>query len=190
MEKEPQHIEQKLQDLLKSNALTQPTRKALQERIGKAKETNQFFNPYTFNLLSIVCDLLMDQDPQNRIVNIAVFIDQRLWENTCDGWRYDDMPPDDKMITKGLEGVDETSTAMFGKVFIYLDKQDQLKVLKIIQQGVAAGNTWTTLPATRFFEELLAEATEIFFSYPLVQVEIGYEGMADAAGWRKIGLNG
>jgi hypothetical protein len=45
------------------------------------------------------------------------------------------------------------------------------------------------MSAKLFFEELLAETIEIFYSFPLVQQEIGYVGMADAKGWSNIGLN-
>jgi len=48
---------------------------------------------------------------------------------------------------------------------------------------------WRTLPAARFFEELLAEVVETYYAHPLAQEEIGYAGMADAPGWRAIGLD-
>ena len=183
-------IEQKLQHLLNSRAVTKPTADALQRRmVDGENQTNKFFSPYSFFLLSLVCDRLMDQDPEERILNIAFFIDERLTKKTCDGWRYDDMPPDDQMLIKGLDGIYETSLAMYGKIFIALKKDQQINVLKTIQSGSPPGNTWVTLSATRFFEELLAEASEIYFSHPVVQAGFGYVGMADAAGWKRIGLN-
>jgi hypothetical protein len=45
------------------------------------------------------------------------------------------------------------------------------------------------MPANRFFEELLVLATETYYAHPLAQEEIGYAGMADAAGWQAIGLD-
>ena len=55
--------------------------------------------------------------------------------------------------------------------------------------GDAPGATWQTLPAKRFFEELLAEAAENYYSHPLAQEEIGYVGMADLPAWERLGLN-
>ena len=181
----------KAEKFLNSDALTEPTRKALLERMvkGRAIDSNKFFAPYHFYLLSLICDRLMDQDPEDRIVNIALFIDERLANNTCDGWRYNNMPPDEKMLIRGLEGIYETSIEMYDKIFIALKKEAQIKVLETIQQGNPPGNTWKTLSAKRFFEELLAETSEIFFSHPLVQLQMGYVGMADAGGWAQIGLN-
>ena len=182
-------LNQKVQQLLQSPSVGEPTRNALLKRIEISKQKNCFFNEMDFKLLSVVCDLLMDQEPGNRIVNVAVFIDERLTRNTCDGWRYDEMPRDGEMYLRGLEGIDETSVQTFQKRFIELKKEEQLLVLSQIQNGTATGNMWKTLSAKRFFEEILAEATEIFFSYPAVQMEINYSGMADADGWKKVGLN-
>ena len=93
------------------------------------------------------------------------------------------MPPDGKMLIKGLEGINETAALTFEKNFIKLKKEEQLAVLKEIQKGAPAGNTWKQLSPKKFFEELLAETVEIFFSFPTVQLSIGYTGMADAKGW-------
>ncbi len=62
-------------------------------------------------------------------------------------------------------------------------------VLGSVQNEEAAGATWNLLPSRRFFEELLAEVTEIYYAHPLAQEEIGYAGMADAPGWTRIGLD-
>lgn len=189
MQNHDPHNQQKVDALLSSDLVTEPTRKALQERTEKAFGNNKFFNDYSFNLLSAVCDLLVDQDSRYRTVNIAFFIDERLADNTCDGWRYNSMPPDDMMYKMGLEGIDETSSQMFGEKFIALKKEEQINVLNAIQQGNVENDVWTKLPPVLFFEELLAETAEIFFSYPLVQASVGYVGMADAKGWTKIKLN-
>jgi gluconate 2-dehydrogenase gamma chain len=45
------------------------------------------------------------------------------------------------------------------------------------------------MSAPRFFEELLAEATECYYSHPVGADEIGFTGFADAHGWQRIGLN-
>lgn len=62
-------------------------------------------------------------------------------------------------------------------------------MLLAVQRGEAAGETWRSLPPGRFFEELLAEATEVYVAHPLAQEAIGYADMADAPGWTRIGLD-
>ena len=182
-------IEQKVLDLLASGAVTQPTRQALYERLNKAHEQPRFFLPYYFDLLNIVCDRLVDQDPADRVVNIAALIDDRLAQGLGDGWRYNSMPPDGEMLLRGLAGIDETAEVMSKKAFKELKKIAQLEILQVVQQGRPPGQIWSRLPPQMFFEELLAETAEIYYSDPAVQLDIGYIGMADAYGWKNIGLN-
>jgi hypothetical protein len=88
-----------------------------------------------------------------------------------------------------MKGINETAKLYFNKNFKGLTDNQQVEVLHSIQQGSVDGPIWQELPPQLFFEELLAEVTEIFFSYPVVQDEMGYAGMADAKGWERIGLN-
>ena len=175
--------------LLPTDFVTDATRKALKERLLDSEFHPLFFDLANFECLSVVCDRLMAQDSNSRILNVAVHIDERLHRKTGNGWRYDNMPADDQMYMKGLKGISETAQLAFNKIFIGLTDDQQVEVLRSIQQGSAKGVVWQELPPQRFFEELLAEATEIFFSHPLVQDEMGYAGMADAKGWERIGLN-
>jgi hypothetical protein len=97
--------------------------------------------------------------------------------------------PDEDAYVRGLHGVNEAAQALFSADFVTLDAQQQDHVLLSVQRGEAQGATWDMLPAERFFEELLAELCECYYSDPLTQEEIGYVGMADAHGWQVIILN-
>lgn len=175
--------------LLKSGAVTPVTAKVLLERLHPRSVTPVFFNPQEYHLLSRVCDLLTDQTDGNQLVDIASFIDGRLAAGRSEGWRFDHMPSSPDMYRHGLRGIDETADSMCGREFIRSTQMQQTAVLKALQTGTATGTTWQNMSAPTFFEELLAEAAEIFYSHPLAQEEIAYTGMADAFGWSKIGLN-
>jgi hypothetical protein len=88
-----------------------------------------------------------------------------------------------------MRGLDESARVLHRAPFHELDGFRQDDVLAAVQCGMASGSAWATLPQVRFFEELLAELSECYYSDPLSQEEIGYVGMADARGWRRIGLN-
>jgi hypothetical protein len=88
--------------LLSTDFVTDATRKALKERLEENEYHPLFFDPESFECLSVVCDRLMAQDSNSRIVNVAVHIDERLHRKTGNGWRYDNMPSDDQMYMKGL----------------------------------------------------------------------------------------
>lgn len=178
----------KAEFLLRSDFLTKPTKKALTGRLDKIGE-NVFFSDDNYFLLNIVCDLLMDQNSQERSCIIALSIDERLAGKKVDGWRYDALPPDDEKYHLGLKGINETSAIKFNTTFIKLNKDQQTEILSEIQTGKAEGEGWKKLNSKLFFEDLLAETAEIYYSHPIVQSSLNYVGMADAKGWKKIKLN-
>ena len=175
--------------LLNTDLVTDITKKVLIER-GQEKDYQPlFFTLPDFECLTIVCDCLMAQNSNNRMVTMAHAIDTRLNCKTGNGWRYNNMPSDDEMYREGLKGINKTANLLYNKKFIDLPKNHQLKVLGAVQKGLGDGFEWDQLQQQQFFEEMLAEVTEVFFSHPLVQDEMGYAGMADAKGWEKIRLN-
>jgi hypothetical protein len=176
-------------DWLSQLSLTPVTREALEARLEKEQDRNRFFPDDAFLTLSLVCDRLLAQD-EMRLVNIAIFIDDRLFHDKGKGWRYRELPPDVEMYPLGIQGIDQTALIRFGAPFRALSTAQQDEVLHQIQAGEPDGDVWKTLSAKRFFEELLTEATEIFVSHPRVQMEMGYTGMGDAKGWQSIGLPG
>jgi hypothetical protein len=176
--------------LLETDLLTPATRAVIQARLEPRPAAEpHFFDSQTFQTLRAVCDRLIPQADRSDPVDLAAALDERLADGACDGWRYASMPPDEDAYVRGLHGVNEAAQARFGADFAALDEAHQDRVLVAVQRGEAQGATWDTVPAERFFEELLAELCECYYSDPLTQEEIGYVGMADAHGWQAIGLN-
>jgi gluconate 2-dehydrogenase gamma chain len=177
--------------LLKTDLVTPKTREVLEERLQQDLESAapRFFNGATYRVLEAVCNRLIPQLERDQRINIASAIDLRLAEGKCDGWRYDVLPPDGEAYRLGLHGLDESARLQFGISFIALAGEQQDIILRAVQTGQANGDSWHQLDGQRFFEDLLAEAAEVYYSHPLAQEEIGYVGMADAHGWQMIGLN-
>lgn len=177
--------------LLQTDQVTDATRRVLTERLNTPPREPTFFSADEHALLLAICDRLIPQDdrPQTERIDVVGGIDHRLGQNKSNGWRYDEMPPDPDAYRLGLAGIDESAVALFGQSFRQLPGEQQDAVLKAVQTMDAPGTTWQTLPADRFFEELLAEVVEIYYSHPLAQEQIGYVGMADVPTWQRIGLN-
>ncbi len=172
--------------LLRTGAVTLPTRKALEERLAAPPVTvPRFLDAAGFATLQAVCARLLP----GADIDVAGPIDARLADGAGDGWRYDALPPDGEAYRAGMAGFDQAAQALFGQGFTRLPAEDQDKVVQAVQDGSPPGAAWQRLLAARFFEELLAEATEVHFAHPLAQESIGYVGMADALGWHRIGLN-
>ncbi|MCY7349850.1 MAG: gluconate 2-dehydrogenase subunit 3 family protein [Cytophagaceae bacterium] len=175
--------------LLSTNLVTEATRQVLTQRLTTPRQQPKFFSNDEFALLETICDRLIPQTDRPEHVPIANGIDHRLAENKSNGWRYDIMPADGDAFKLGLQGIEESALALFQRPFQQLSGAQQDEVLRAVQGKNAPGKTWDQLPADRFFEELLAEAVENYYSHPLAQEEIGYVGMADVPTWQRIGLD-
>jgi len=166
-------------DLLNSDRVTPATRKALLDRLNQPPVTEpKFFDEVEFSRLQLACNQLVPQSV-DRLIDIAGPIDIRLANGTTNGWRYDDLPNDGEAYRLFLTGINQTAEAMFDQSFDSITAEQRDAVLLAVQQGEATGPAWQQLPADRFFEELLAEVTEVYYSHPLAQQQIGYTGMAD-----------
>ncbi|GAB3546649.1 gluconate 2-dehydrogenase subunit 3 family protein [Spirosoma fluminis] len=175
--------------LLETDHVTKATRQALTDRINLPERQPQFFSADEFALLQAICNRLIPQQDRPVCIDLAGGIDERLTQNESNGWRYDTMPPDRDAYRLGLKGVAETAMVLFQQPFRQLSPDQQDSVLTYIQTAQSTSASWEGLPAERFFEELLAEAVENYYSHPLAQEEIGCVAMADVPGWQRIGLN-
>ena len=184
----PRWPEGSVRALLATDLVREPTRAALQARLDRPPaERPRSLPERAFPTLRAVCARLVPQPERREVgIDLAGAIDAKLGKGN--GWRYAAMPPDGDALRRGLSGVDETARALFGQGFDALDSANQDEVLAAIQAGRPPGATWESLPARRFFEEVLTMAVEAYYAHPLAQEEIGYAGMADAVTWTGIGL--
>jgi hypothetical protein len=175
--------------LLATEHVTDATRQVLTERLNAPLQLPTFFSTDEFALLQAICNRLIPQNDRPEFIDIAGGIDKRLIQNKTNGWRYDIMPADGDAYKQGLAGVEESVQILHQQSFEQLSSSEQDNIISLMQTGNAPGATWQRLPAVRFFEELLAEAVENYYSHPLAQEEIGYVGMADLPAWQHIGLD-
>jgi len=186
----PSYPEGTVRALLATDLVTPQTRAVLLARLeGSRGPDHRVLDGAAFATLRAVCARLIPQPDRSDPVDLAGAVDDRLARGEGNGWRYAVMPPDAEAYRRGLLGVDESARAMFGAAFVLLDEGSQDAVLRAVQRREAVGAVWQALPADRFFEELLAEVAECYYSHPLAQEEIGYVGFADARGWQAVGLN-
>ena len=180
-------------ELLPTAYVSAATRAALAHRLAETERAATYvprlLAPATYRLLEAVAARLLPQPERPVPIPLAMVIDQRLAEGRADGWRYDALPPDREAYRLGLGGVQQIAQALFGADFEQLASEKQDEVIGALAAGNPPGEVWQTMPADRFFEELLAELTETYYAHPWAQDEIGYVGYADLPGWTHIGLN-
>jgi hypothetical protein len=176
--------------LLATDHVSARTRSVLRERLSApAASAPRFFDPAAFATLRAVCARLVPQPDRADPIDLAGAIDRRLADGSGNGWRYDDLPPDGDAYRLGLAGLDEAAAARHGGPFVAIGPAAQDAILGAVQRGEVAGGAWERVPPRRFFEEVLADAAEVYYAHPLAQEEIGYVGMADLPGWTEVGLD-
>lgn len=80
--------------LLRSVYVTEPTRRALQERLARSRvDTPRFFDGIEFSMLQAVCRRLLQPSDNALQLDIAGSIDSAFADGDSDGRRYDTMPP-------------------------------------------------------------------------------------------------
>ncbi|TGD81834.1 gluconate 2-dehydrogenase subunit 3 family protein [Hymenobacter wooponensis] len=185
----PHYPEGTVRALLQTDLVTEATRAALLPRLDTSPYTPQFFDGATYELLRAVVARIYPQPERVEPIELAPVVDKRLAVGDSDGWRYDAMPPDREAYRLGLGGINQAAQALFQQPFVQLPESQQDQVMEAVANGTAPGENWQQLPIDRFFEELLAELAEDYYSHPLAQEEIGYVGMADVPGWTHIEPN-
>ena len=179
-----------VRQLLDSDHLSIATRRVLLNRLAEPAVTaSGWLPPSTLATLRAICDRLLPQDDLGQPVDIARQIDARLAADTGNGWRYAALPADRLAWLAGLAAIEQFSVGRYGRAFIALTGDQQDDLLRDVQRGQVPAETWPAIDAVTFFEEMLAEVTELFYADPIAQEDIGYAGMADLPAWTDVGLN-
>jgi hypothetical protein len=145
----------------------------------------RFFTPDEARSLSAVVDRIVPQPHRadDRRIPVVPWIDEKLYHDWRDGYRYAELPPLREAWRSGLAGIDEAAHALYGRRFSALDGASQDEVLARIQRGDAPGAVWERVPATRFFRDVLClTIVKIYYAHPAAWSEIGYSGPSSPRG--------
>lgn len=157
------------------------TRQEIETRVYNVPAI-RFFTARELPLMTAVCDRILPQDdriPEFRIP-IVHYIDERLFNNAIDGYRFENMPDDRDAHRLGLEAIDATAWAIHGKPFLDLDPLEQDSILKSIHDGkkLAAPHIWSRMSIDRYWHLLVQDCVDAYYSHPWAWDEIGYGGPA------------
>ncbi len=146
----------------------------------------QFFDDDQQRVLEALCARVIPQHhrPADRKVPIAPRIDQTCQGGYEEGFRFDDMPPVGEAWTWGLQGLDQTAHAKFGRGFADLSDVQQDEVLETIRGGDPPGDVWQRMPARRWWIFVaLRQITGVYYAHPYAWDEIGFGGPAYPRGY-------
>jgi hypothetical protein len=157
------------------------TREVVFDRINNVPEI-RFFTPEEARLLAAICDRVLpqeDRDDKHRIPLVPQ-IDKRLYENSHDGYRYENMPPDREAFQLGIKAVEQIAVHEHGRSFLDIGPLEQDAILRSLHQSkpTAAHEIWAQMPVHRFWMLLLTDCAEAYYSHPFAWDEIGFGGPA------------
>ena len=179
-------LETRTRALLASDRLTLPTREALQRRLDVPVEPVDLLSATQRRTLEALCPRLIPEPALVRRIGLARRFEALLAKGSGRGWRHADAPDDVALNRDGLAALDAGARDLHGRAFADLAARDQDALLSALCEGRLEAACDPRL--YRWFEEMLTALVGLYYAHPLVQVSIGYDGMADAQGVSAVGL--
>ena len=105
-------------------------------------------------------------------------VDRRLAEGITDGWRYDDMPPDEGAWHRSLAELARHS-------FSAMSRDDR----HLLLESIRTGSEFAGMPAPRLWDMWIRYACVAYYSHPSAWNEIGFGGPAYPRGYKNLGLD-
>lgn len=165
------------------------TRHLVTERVNKISPI-RFFAEDEAHLLAAIVARVMPQDDRaaDRIIPILPVIDERLYKNSLNGFRYEDMPPDQEAYNLALNAIEEMARQRFNASFTDLSIHRQELILKSLHDGQPdpAHPIWQQMPVHRFWGLLMEDCVTAYYSHPWAWDEIGFGGPAYPRGYMRL----
>ena len=165
------------------------TRDVVRDRLAKSP-TVRFFSEDEAALLGAVIDRIVPQDDrtEERTIPILPILDERLDNNSLNGFRYEDMPTDQEAYRLAISAIGEMSIERFQQPFVDLTVHRQELILKSLHDGKPdpENAVWQAMPVHRFWAMLMEDCVTAYYSHPWAWDEIGFEGPAYPRGYMRL----
>jgi hypothetical protein len=175
--------------LAQQRAWDQTTRDLVVKR-AESSPAIRFFNAEQAELMAAMIDRILPQDDRaaEKTIPILPFVDERLYKNELNGFRYEDMPPDREAYRLGLKAIAEMAQERFGVPFVSLPVYRQELLLKSLHDGKPEPKhpVWQQMPVHRFWALLLEDCVTAYYSHPWAWDEIGFGGPAYPRGYMRL----
>lgn len=150
----------------------------------------RFFTAEEARLMQAVIDRVLPQDDRDDAHTIPILhvIDERLYADRIDGYRYEDMPSDREAHRLGLRAIDTIAREVFGSPFVELPPDAQERVLRSIHdcEPPAAHDIFARMPCKRYWMLLVQDCVEAYYAHPYAWDEIGFGGPAYPRGYMRL----
>uniref|UniRef100_A0A7V4XQA0 Gluconate 2-dehydrogenase subunit 3 family protein n=1 Tax=Acidobacterium capsulatum TaxID=33075 RepID=A0A7V4XQA0_9BACT len=165
------------------------TLRVVEERVEQTPPI-RFFNEKEAATMQAIVDRLVPQDDRaaDRTIPILPVIDERLFKNRLNGFRYEDMPPDQEAYLRGVQAIDEMAMGRYGVSFVDASVHQQELLLKSLrdQKPEPDHHVWQTMPVGRFWSMLLEDCVTAYYAHPWAWDEIGFGGPSYPRGYMRL----
>ncbi len=147
------------------------TRQLLEQRVQPPPPC-RFFDEREQRTLGALLDVVLAQDGEPRVPVLAM-VDAKLHAGRLDGYRYENLPPDDqtwKLVARRLDGFAERSA----------EEQHQL-----VSKFATGKLEWPEIDVSRAWSVIMRGALSEFYSHPWAFNEIGFRGPAYPRGYMR-----
>lgn len=168
------------------------TRDVIDARLAINPNRHSFFSAEEWSTIRAVCDRIVPQTvARPRPVPLAAMLDQKLHNNSGDGYRHGELPPMRQAWQRGLAAIDAEAKSAHGRRFHDLGPLEQDEILKSVQEGRVRDNrAWHDLPPKSFFKNrVLHDLISLYYSHPTSWNEIGYGGPASPRGYVRMNFD-
>ena len=165
------------------------TRQVISKRVENAAPI-RFFSSQEAALLGAVIDRVIPQDDRSeaRTIPVLADIDRRLYTNALNGFRYEDMPPDQEAYRLAIRAIEEMAQERFRQAFVDLTAHRQELLLKSLHDGKPNPEhpVWRSMPVHRFWALFMGDCVTAYYSHPWAWDEIGFGGPAYPRGYMRL----
>jgi hypothetical protein len=172
-----------------SPSFNDQTRQVLIDRL-QVIPRRRFFTEQEWRLLDAIADCVVPQPERAEPVPITPWIDEQLFKGRGEGFRHDNMPPVGLAWRAGLAAIDAEARRRHGRGFVELDDAARGALLRAIERNEVDAALWSTVPAQRFFIDILAKTVAaVYYAHPAAWNEIGFGGPASPRGYVRLGFD-
>jgi len=167
------------------------TRRVIDRRLAIDPDAHRFFSDAEWQTMRALCDRIVPQPPDRvHAAPVAAMIDEKLHDDSGDGYRDARLPPLREAWRRGLAAIDAEAKARHGRRFHELTNRLQDDLLTSIQNGETNKQTWGDLPAELFFHKrLLHDIVSAYYACPTAWNEIGFGGPASPRGYVRMNFD-
>lgn len=165
------------------------TRETIMKRVEDIPPI-RFFNEEDARLMECVLGHVLPQEDRApwRRIPLINHLDDRLFNNRIDGYRYEDMPTDPDAYSIAIQAFHTMAREVHGKDFMDCTYTQQEALLLSLHDHKPAGAhlLWKKMSLKRFWVMLVHDAATAYYAHPWSWDEIGFGGPAYPRGYMRL----